>query len=300
MTESTANLPEYISREDAAGYLGVSRQTVSNYIKSGFIPSVCPSGRHGTVFIPKSFFMEICPSLIDMKTSEEKIMREKKRLSMESEKLAQLTREIEEKKQRAIKSVSMCNFYKRSGVIQKAVSSLCRVIGDEGNVQRKNAAAILQDFSTGMPVSEISVKYGITTAAVNMSIDKTLRQIAYLQNYRDVVERMRASEKECDELRRQTEQMRSQMEKLKEVEQKREERRWNPLMAKTLSDMDLSNRSLSALKKSNIMTVGDVMGYQPEQIMNMPGVGRKTTVELEDAFRKLGLKIEFRGYSNGN
>jgi DNA-directed RNA polymerase subunit alpha len=64
------------------------------------------------------------------------------------------------------------------------------------------------------------------------------------------------------------------------------------LLSKSVSEFDLSVRSMNCLKASKIKTIGDLVKKTEEQMMQYKNFGKKSLDELKDLLTKMGLSFK--------
>jgi len=63
------------------------------------------------------------------------------------------------------------------------------------------------------------------------------------------------------------------------------------IFSKTIEEMDFSVRSYNCLKKSGINTLGDLLKYSPEEIIQIKNLGKKSLSEINEKLNKLGFVL---------
>lgn len=77
-----------------------------------------------------------------------------------------------------------------------------------------------------------------------------------------------------------------------EVEKRKKEEKTSP--ERPIEDLDLGTRANSALEEAGITTVGQIMeklGGGEAAMLEIPGVGRKTLIDIKKNLKKLGYKL---------
>ena len=197
-----------ITRKKAAEILGLSRQTISNYIEQGLIGSCV--GEHGILYV-NSEDVEKYAQKYKMIAANEKMIDDK-------------LKEVEAHK-RAI-NVELTEFRNRSTANGKlaanAVGMLFGVINAISylNITPKlsyRESKLLKDIINGMTYDELSFKYDITTTRIRQIVEKTCNKLTdnedaaiadiatnqYLRNVIDgLKKKLKAVQTSYDEYRR--------------------------------------------------------------------------------------------------
>ncbi len=80
-------------------------------------------------------------------------------------------------------------------------------------------------------------------------------------------------------------------EELAESEDASESSSDNNIMARPISDLDLSVRSSNCLKSASINTIGELMDYDKESLMKIKNFGKKSLTEIEEKLQMYGLSL---------
>ena len=162
-----------ITRNKAAEILGLSRQTISNYIEQGLIGSCV--GEHGILYV-NSEDVEKYAQKYKMLAANEKMIDDKLK-EVESHKRA-INVELTELRNRATANGKLA---------ANAVGMLFGVINAMSylNITPKlgySESQMLKDIINGMTYEELSFKYNLTTARIRQIVDKTCNKLTYNEN----------------------------------------------------------------------------------------------------------------------
>ena len=162
-----------ITRNKAAEILGLSRQTISNYIEQGLIGSCV--GEHGILYI-NSEDVEKYAQKYKMLAVNEKMIDDKLK-EVEAHKRA-INVELTELRNRATASGKLA---------ANAVGMLFGVINAISylNITPKlsyRESKMLKDIINGMTYDELSFKYDLTATRIKQIVDKTCNKLTYNEN----------------------------------------------------------------------------------------------------------------------
>ncbi|GAB4113891.1 MAG: DNA-directed RNA polymerase subunit alpha [Candidatus Caldatribacteriota bacterium] len=73
------------------------------------------------------------------------------------------------------------------------------------------------------------------------------------------------------------------------AEKEQEKSEEDKILSKTIEEMDFSVRSYNCLKKSGINSLGDLLKYSPDEIMQIKNLGKKSLTEINEKLNKLGF-----------
>ena len=159
-----------ITRRKAAEILGLSRQTISNYIKQGLIGSCV--GEHGILYV-NSEDVEKYAKKYKMLAANEKMIDDKLK-EVEAHKRA-INVELTELRNRATANGKLA---------ANAVGMLFGVINAMShlNITPKlsyRESHMLKDIINGMTYDELSFKYDLTTTRIRQIVEKTCNKLEY-------------------------------------------------------------------------------------------------------------------------
>ena len=243
-----------ITRNKAAEILGLSRQTISNYIEQGLIGSCV--GEHGILYV-NSEDVEKYAQKYKMLAANEKMIDDKLK-EIEAHKRA-INVELTELRNRATANGKLA---------ANAVGMLFGVINAISylNITPKlsyRESQMLKDIINGMTYDELSFKYDLTTARIRQIIDKTCNKLTYNENaaiadiatnqdLRIVIDglkkKLKAVQTSYDEYRRAKGDVPVSGAVLPPL-----------ILGKDVNDCDFPMRILNMFRGYNVYTVGDLL-----------------------------------------
>ena len=167
--ENISNMAR-ITRNKAAEILGVSRQTISNYIEQGLIGSCV--GEHGILYV-NSEDVDKYAKKYKMLAANEKMIDDKLK-EVEAHKRA-INVELTELRNRATANGKLA---------ANAVGMLFGVINAMSylNITPKlsyRESKMLKDIINGMTYDELSFKYGVSVTRIRQIVEKTCNKLTY-------------------------------------------------------------------------------------------------------------------------
>ena len=159
-----------ITRNKAAEILGVSRQTISNYIKEGILGSYV--GEHGILYV-NSEDVEKYAQKYKMIAANEKMIDNKLK-EVEAHKRA-INVELTELRNRATANGKLAA--NAVGMLFGVINAITYL-----NITPKlsyRESKLLKDIINGMTYDELSFKYGITTTRIRQIVEKTCNKLTY-------------------------------------------------------------------------------------------------------------------------
>ena len=284
-----------ITRSKAAEILGLSRQTISNYIEQGLIGSCV--GEHGILYV-NSEDVEKYAQKYKMIAANEKMIDDKLK-EVEAHKRA-INVELTELRNRATANGKLA---------ANAVGMLFGVINAMSylNITPKlgyRESQMLKDIINGMTYEELSFKYDLTTTRIRQIIEKTCNKLTYNENaaIADIATNR--------DLRIVIENLKN---KLKSVQASFDEYRRSKgdapisgvvlpplILGKDINDCDFPVRILNMFKGYNVYTVGDLLRkfHGKSDLAKIRNLGKKSVWIILDFIEENNLSFKQDGESD--
>ena len=278
-----------ITRNKAAEILGLSRQTISNYIEQGLIGSCV--GEHGILYV-NSEDVEKYAQKYKMLAANEKMIDDKLK-EVEAHKRA-INVELTELRNRATASGKLA---------ANAVGMLFGVINTMSylNITPKlsyRESQILKDIINGMTYDELSFKYDLTAGRIKQIVDKTCNKLTYNENaaiadiatnqdLRIVIDglkkKLKAVQTSYDEYRRAKGDVPISGAVLPPL-----------ILGKDVNDCDFSVRILNMFKSYNVYTVGDLLRkfHGKSDLAKIRNLGKKSVYIILDFIEENNLSFK--------
>lgn len=284
-----------ITRNKAAEILGLSRQTISNYIEQGLIGSCV--GEHGILYV-NSEDVEKYAQKYKMLAANEKMIDDKLK-EVEAHKRA-INIELTELRNRATANGKLT---------ANAVGMLFGVINAISylNITPKlsyRESQMLKDIINGMTYDELSFKYDLTTARIRQIIDKTCNKLTYNENatiadiatnqdMRIVIDglkkKLKAVQTSYDEYRRAKDDVPTNGAVLPPL-----------ILGKDVNDCDFPVRILNMFRGYNVYTVGDLLRkfHGKSDLAKIRNLGKKSVYIILDFIEENNLCFKQDGESD--
>lgn len=283
-----------ITRRKAAEILGVSRQTISNYIEQGLIGSYKD---HSIVYVNSEDIKKYAQKY-KMLSANEKMIDDKLK-EVEAHKRA-INVELTELRNRATANGKLA---------ANAVGMLFGVINTMSylNITPKlsyRESQMLKDIINGMTYDELSFKYDLTAARIRQIVDKTCNKLTYNedatiadiatnQDLRIVIEnlkkKLKAVQTSYDEYRRAKGDV-----PISDVI-------LSPLiLGKDVNDCNFPVRILNMFRGYNVYTVGDLLRkfHGKSDIAKIRNLGKKSIYIILDFIEENNLSFKQYGESD--
>lgn len=284
-----------ITRNKAAEILGLSRQTVSNYIEQGLIGSCV--GEHGILYV-NSEDVEKYAEKYKMLAANEKMIDDKLK-EVEAHKRA-INVELTELRNRATANGKLA---------ANAVGMLFGVINAMSYLDitpklSYRESQMLKDIINGMTYDELSFKYDLTPARIRQIVDKTCNKLTYNedatiadiatnQDLRIVIEnlkkKLKAVQTSYDEYRRAKGDVPISGVILPPL-----------ILGKDVNDCNFPVRILNMFRGYNVYTVGDLLRkfHGKSDIAKIRILGKKSIWIILDFIEENNLSFKQNGESD--
>ena len=281
-----------MTRQQAAEKLGVTPQTVSNWLKAGILKD---AGVNHITKIDEKTLNRFGPSLKELAATEQKI-REAQAESdalckKEQERLKDIRRTYgvlnlggdDVLRVKIIKGV-LCAAVNGGVICEREYNVLCRLL------EKERATAIAEE-------------YGLSRAGIYLIARKGVRKIAEMQDWRELQDEVeKAHEKvatadelislQRNEIKRLKKELSMYVPSVEEPEADDDKlKEMRSLLKTKIVDMDFSVRTLACLKSYDIETLGDVVTYNKTDLLKIRNFGKKSLAEVEDVLDSLDLSF---------
>ena len=284
-----------ITRRKAAEILGLSRQTISNYIKQGLIGSCV--GEHGILYV-NSKDVEKYAKKYKMLAANEKMIDDKLK-EVEAHKRA-INVELTELRNRATANGKLA---------ANAVCMLFSVINAMSHLGITPKLGyrqyqILKDIINGMTYDELSIKYGLSATRIRQIVvmicnsltdneDAAIAEIATNKDLRIVIEnlkkKLKAVQTSYDEYRRAKGEVPISDAILPPL-----------ILGKDVNDCGFPVRILNMFKWCDIYTVGDLLRkfHGKSDLDKIRNIGTKSVCIILDFIEENNLSFKKNGESD--
>ena len=278
-----------ITRNKAAEILGVSRQTISNYIKEGILGSyVC---EHGITYV-NSEDIEKYSQKYKMLAVNEKIIGEKLK-EVEYRKRA-INVELTELRNRATANGKLAA--NAVGMLFGVINAMSH-LGVLPNLTYRDSN-LLKDIINGMTYDELSIKHGVSATRIRQLVVRTCNKLTYNEDI--VIAELstnRALLCEVDHLKKA---VRSIKVKFDEYRRSKGDKPVSgevlpPLiLSRYINDCGFSTRVMNALKSYDVYTVGDLVRNLRgrSELMKLRNLGRKSVWAILDFVEENNLDFK--------
>ena len=281
-----------ISRTHAAEMLGVSKQTISNYVERGILKGHYISDKgEKYLMLDRNTVMGLVDNEKDLQTAKKKLDAIKAEYE---KKAARLEKEDNE--------LSLYSLYVKEHPIDRGTFAVIRSLAFK--FLRYAAGATLDQRSTdvvgmlieGYSLNDIASEYDLTRERVRQILFSASRKLAGTRNLCEIDEENKKLKDEVSELK---DKLAAAINKINALSIDKGCStityepdlviRLVPILRKRLVDCDISVRALNATKYLGVDTVGALASSLKADLLNARNFGKKSLAELTDLLYSFGL-----------
>ncbi len=263
---------ERMTRNDAAAFLGVDPQTITNWVNKGLLGGYNDKSS-------KRFWV----NADDVKKYSEKY----KMLSASEDLLDREQKELlasERKVNAKIRMLMHDALNISSFSYDKIGSSLCTLLEltSKGEMREKK---IMQSFFDGDSISDIANRFQLSRERVRQIVIKAIRKFNY------AIEELVGLKKENDSLKKEIKDVKMRL-IMQEGEKEEELSEDVPpsVFSIRLVNCNLPVRVLNVTKAADIDTIGDLVQYSKFDMVKFRNFGKKSLMQLDEFIHEMGLE----------
>lgn len=278
-----------ITRNKAAEILGVSRQTISNYIKEGILGSYVDE--HGITYV-NSEDIEKYAQKYKMLAANEKMIDDKLK-EVEAQKRA-INVELTELRNRATANGKLAA--NAVGMLFGVINAMSH-LGVLPNLTYRESN-LLKDIINGMTYDELSIKYGVSATRIRQIAEKTCNKLTYNENI--VIAELSTNRALQYEVERLNEVVKSLQISYDEYRRGKGDKPISgavlpPLiLSRDINDCGFSTRILNMFRSYSIYTVGDLLRkfHGKSDLAKIRNLGNKSTLAILDFIEDNNLSFK--------
>lgn len=264
---------ERMTRNDAAAYLGVDPQTITNWVNKGLLGGYNDKSS-------KRFWV----NADDVKKYSEKY----KMLSVTEDLLDREQKELlasERKVNAKIQMLMHDALNVSSFSYDKIGGSLCTLLELTSQCGMREKK-IMQAFFNGDRISNIAYEFGLSRERVRQIVIKAIRKFNY------AIEELADLKQENNSLKEEIKNVKMQL-IMQEGEKEEEELSEDvppSVFSIRLVNCNLPVRVLNVTKAADIDTIGDLVQYSKFEMVKFRNFGKKSLMQLDEFIHEMGLE----------
>lgn len=284
-----------ITRNKAAEILGVSRQTISNYIKEGILGGYV--GEHGILYV-NSEDVEKYAQKYKMIAANEKMIDDKLK-EIEAHKRA-INVELTELRDRATANGKLAA--NAVGMLFGVINTMSH-LGVLPNLTYRESN-LLKDIINGMTYDELSIKYGLSVTRIRQITDKTCNKLTYNEDIAIAeLSTNRALQYEVERLNKVIKSLQVSFDEYRRAKGDKpvSSAVLPPLiLGKDINDCNFPVRILNMFRCYSIYTVGDLLRkfHGKSDLDKIRNLGKKSIWIILDFIEENNLSFKQNGESD--
>ena len=284
-----------ITRNKAAEILGVSRQTISNYIKEGILGSY--ADEHGITYV-NSEDIEKYAKKYKMLAANEKMIDDKLK-EVEAHKHA-INVELTELRNRATANGKLAA--NAVGMLFGVINAMSH-LGVLPNLTYRESN-LLKDIINGMTYGELSIKYGVSATRIRQIIDKTCNKLTYNEDI--VIAELSTNRTLQYEVERLKKVIKALQVSFDEYRRAKGDKPFSSavlpplILSRDLNDCNFPVRILNSLRWCEVYTVGDLLRkfHCKSDLYKIRNLGKKSIWIILDFVEENNLDFKENGESD--
>ena len=279
---------ELVPRAEAAKILGVTPQTVSNYVRRGWLTSVIRNGEGRTHFYVFRDEVNIRRGLIkDIADAETRLNETRLEISRNQAEADTLLKESVEAVFGARRSKALLG--RLLALVQVLIDKTARTVPSFTETDKNVLMALL--FTAD--IKKVCVEQGISEEGVKMRVHRAVAKLARAKDVHDIADERRIC---IDELEKENAQLRIALAKIAKTASVDEflppDVTVNDIRKKLflgIGTVGLSRRVVNCCKAMDVYTVGELVRYSRSEVRAFRNLGKKSLCEMDAVLRDLGL-----------
>lgn len=263
---------ERMTRNDAAVYLGVDPQTITNWVNKGLLGGYNDKSSK-RFWVNADDVKKYSEKYKMLSVSEDLLDRERKELLSSERKV---NAKIQMLMHDALNVSSFC--YDKIG------GSLCTLLEltSQGGMREKK---IMQAFFNGERICNIAYEFGLSRERVRQIVIKAIRKFNY------AIEELADLKQENNSLKEEIKNVKMQL-IMQEGEKEEEHSDDIPpsVFSIRLVNCNLPVRVLNVTKAADIDTIGDLVQYSKFDMVKFRNFGKKSLMQLDEFIHEMGLE----------
>lgn len=282
---------------EAAERLGVSRQTLENWGKSGTLKIRTMSKEGNLHWVDADTIDALGDTIQDIENTRKRIQQEQELIRADYRKEREIRKDID-------RELYMVDKFGKAALYCKEFYMNIPIMLNELGLINYRESQIMRDIINGTDLGWIAQNYGLTRTRITQIFYKGCRkardlstikmQLNELSELRNEMAQMKAELKIMnDELKvqRAAEQELQEMDEEERIKHIKETDEILKMLNTRLVDCNLTVRSLNCLKSADVETIGDLARLTRSELLRFRNFGKKSLGELEDFLDSKGLSF---------
>lgn len=285
----------FLTIPQVADQLGVTSETVKNYIRKGVLRS---RNIGDWVMVDRKSLEALYDDLSHLEKMKESLRHYAEELSSE-------VAEREKNLLEARKDNDLLAGIRHSQISSRLFQAMARAIGPSLISDGEMETLRMYLEQCGFSSYRVAKETGQSSESVRYTVKKAIDNIGYLEPYAEVMAENKRLRDENMMLTSMLETITSfkywELKRMYEegdlefddsgLDITQEEIKLCELLYTSIMDCDFSVRLINALKSHDISTLADIVNYEKHDLRRIRNLGRKSMMELEDFLEEKGLRL---------
>ena len=271
----------------AAEKLGVTRQTIENWGKSGIL-NICKISKNSH-WVDAEALEALADTIQDIGNARRLLEQEQKQLEEDYRKERQLRMEVE-------RELFVGGKLGSAVCCKEFYLSIPVMLSEIGQISDRECV-IMRAVIDGQGIGSIAEKFGLSRVRVFQIFYKGCRKARELSNIKEQLDELRELKKEISQMKAEMKIMADELELQRVAEQEfKETEELDKILELYNTSIEeyslrLSIRSINCLKAAGIQTIGDLIKYRKTELLTLRNFGKNSLKELDELLDNLGLSF---------
>ena len=276
-----------IKVREAAERLGISRQTIENWGKSGVLDIHKIS--KNSHYVDAETIDALANTMQDVENTRKLLKQEQEKLEEDYRKERQLRRDVERE---LFVGGKLCSAVCCKEFYLSIPMMLCEI-----GLIRDAECVIMCKIIGGQGVSSIAEEYGLSRSRILQIFTKGCRKARELSGIKEQFYELQELRQENNRMKEEIKMMADELELQRVAEQEfKETEELDKILELYNTSIEeyslrLSIRSINCLKAAGIQTIGDLIKYRKTELLSLRNFGKNSLKELDELLDNLGLSF---------
>lgn len=276
-----------IKVREAAERLGISRQTIENWGKSGVL-NIHKISKNSH-YVDAETIDALANTMQDVENTRKLLKQEQEKLEEDYRKERQLRRDVERE---LFVGGKLCSAVCCKEFYLSIPMMLCEI-----GLIRDAECVIMCKIIGGQGVSSIAEEYGLSRSRILQIFTKGCRKARELSGIKEQFYELQELRQENNRMKEEIKMMADELELQRVAEQEfKETEELDKILELYNTSIEeyslrLSIRSINCLKAAGIQTIGDLIKYRKTELLSLRNFGKNSLKELDELLDNLGLSF---------
>lgn len=273
-----------VSITECAARLGMTQQTIRNWIKDGHI-KVKTIGK--ATYIDEATINALQDTTEDIERSKKALLK------LDNELRAEMQRILDERREESARKHYL-NLMVGSALRSGFYKTMTHLLFAYGRLNEREAE-ILTRFLEGETLEFISGEYLLTRERVRQIVEKAIRKSQDLTNIEEQLNKMKTLQADKEALKKTVSELKEQLRKQEKYQEPTDVEKLEIESMCNMLSVKISESGLSVRARNCFLPIGDTIGdicrLRKTDLLKCRNTGKKTLLELECYLLERGLEL---------